>query len=189
MEDFSQLPPDLAAPTDDGACDHLLGASVPDLTLASTSGERISMRERTRRTSVLYFYPRTGVPGQELPEGWNLIPGARGCTPQACGFRDHAEELGDLGAGVIGISAQTTDEQREFAARVDLPFPLLSDAAFLLADRMGMPTFEVDSMRLFKRVTLIVNDSKVMKVFYPVFPPDRNAEDVVAWLKTREMPR
>ncbi len=189
MGHVSELPPDLPAPVDDGACDHLLGTSIPDVTLPSTSWERISLRDATRRLSVLYFYPRTGTPGQEPPEGWDLIPGARGCTPQACGFRDHAQELADLGAEVIGISAQTTDEQREFAMRVGLPFALLSDPALLLAGRMGLPTFEVESVRLFKRVTLIAKDAKVVKVLYPIFPPNRNAEDVVAWLKMVEMSR
>ncbi|MGI8518997.1 MAG: peroxiredoxin [Actinomycetota bacterium] len=189
METFRELQPNLPAPIDDGACDRLLGTSVPDMTLPSTSGERISLRQRTRHASVLYFYPRTGVPGQQLPDGWDLIPGARGCTPQACGFRDHAAELEDLGAQVLGISAQPTDEQREFAERIGLPFSLLSDPALLLAEQMGLPTFEVGSMRLFKRVTLIAKGAKIVKVFYPIFPPDRNAGDVVAWLKTNEMSR
>lgn len=153
------------------------------MTLPSTGGP-INLRDRTRRRCVLYFYPRTGRPGVALPKGWDEIPGARGCTPQSCGFRDHSDGLRELGSDVMGLSSQTTQEQREFAERVGLPFPLVSDPALLLAEHLRLPTFEVESLRLYKRSTLIAEDSVIVKVFYPVFPPDRNAEEVIGWLAT-----
>jgi peroxiredoxin len=185
MSEFFDLPADLPVPIDDGACDHLLGARVPDVALPATNGREMSVREVANRRCVLYFYPRTGTPGVALPEGWDLIPGARGCTPQSCGFRDHAEELKRLGADVVGVSSQTSADQLEFAERVGLPFPLLSDPSLLLAEAMHLPTFEVEAMRLYKRCTLITEASVITKVFYPVFPPDRNAEQVVAWLSSK----
>jgi peroxiredoxin len=131
---------------------------------------------------VLYCYPRTGTPGESLPPGWDEFPGARGCTPQACAFRDHAAELGRLGAVVHGLSGQTEAEQREFADRVRLPYPLLSDPAFALATALGLPTFELDGSRYYSRLTLIARERVIRAVFYPVFPPDRNAAEVAVWL-------
>jgi peroxiredoxin len=182
VSDLFELPPDLPAPVDDGACDHLLGSSVPDISLMSTAGRAVGLRDVTRGRCVLYLYPRTGTPGVALPEGWDLIPGARGCTPQACGFRDHAAELVALGADVVGVSSQTPAEQLEFSRRVGLPFPLLSDPELELAAELGLPTFEVEGLRMFARCTLVAEASVIVKVFYPVFPPDRNAEEVVRWL-------
>jgi len=184
MADYASLPSDLPVPVDDGACDHLPGMRLPDISLQSTQGGTTRLLDASAGRCVLYLYPRTGTPGVPLPDGWDLIPGARGCTPQSCGFRDHAQELRSLGATVVGVSSQSPDEQREFSERVELPFPLLSDAALLLAERLRLPTFEVEGMRLYRRVTLIVEDGVITKVFYPVFPPDRNAEEVLAWLST-----
>jgi peroxiredoxin len=176
------LPPDLPVPVDDGGADHLEGAGVPALSLPSTAGEEINLGSAAARTLVLYLYPRTGRPGEPLPAGWDEIPGARGCTPQSCAFRDHFAELGSLGADVLGLSAQTLADQKEFAGRVRLPYPILSDSELELAAALRLPTFEVAGMRLYRRLTMIARDGRIEKVFYPVFPPDRNAADVVSWL-------
>jgi peroxiredoxin len=175
------LPPDLPRPVDDGAADHLVGISLPSLTLPSTAGDGLDLAA-AGDTLVLYCYPRTGRPGERLPSGWDEFPGARGCTPQACAFRDHSRELRQHAAAVYGISGQTLAEQREFAARVDLPYPLLSDPEFALAAALRLPTFELEGSRYYSRLTLIARRGAVVEVFYPVFPPDRNAADVVAWL-------
>jgi peroxiredoxin len=176
------LPPDLPVPIDDGGADHLEGAAVPALVLPSTSGEEINLESAAAGTLVLYLYPRTGRPGEPLPEGWDEIPGARGCTPQSCAFRDQFAELGSLGADVVGLSAQTPADQVEFAGRVGLPYPILSDPELELAAALRLPTFEIAGMRLYRRLTMIARDGRIEKVFYPVFPPDRNPADVVAWL-------
>ena len=176
------LPPDLPIPVDDGAADHLDGATVPRLSLPASSGGAIDLAAAAQDTLVLYCYPRTGRPGEPLPPGWDEIPGARGCTPQSCAFRDHFAELDALGARVLGLSAQTRPDQVEFAERVGLPYPLLSDPGLELAAALRLPTFEVAGMRLYRRLTLIARDARIVKAFYPVFPPDRNAADVVAWL-------
>jgi peroxiredoxin len=177
------LPPGLPVPVDDGACAHLLGMPVPDVVLSATSGEDVDLADLAAELAVVFVYPRTGRPGVEPPPGWDEIPGARGCTPQACGFRDHYTEFAALGAGVVGISAQTLDEQREFAERAQIPYPLLSDSDLVLADVLRLPTFEADGMTLYKRVTLVLAHGGVAKVFYPVFPPDRNASDALEWLR------
>jgi peroxiredoxin len=182
------LPRDLPAPTDDGACRHLLGAPMPFVTLPATDGRPVDLGARTAPRTVLYCYPMTGVPGKPLPDGWDAIPGARGCTPQTCAFRDHHQELQALGAEVFGVSTQSTEYQREMAERLHLPFPVLSDASFALCEALDLPTFTVDGMRLIKRLTLIVAGGRIAKVFYPVFPPDRNAEDVLAWLRANPSP-
>lgn len=180
-DDYSQLPENLPAPIDDGACDHLTGLSLPAIPLTSTASRQINLAVLEGRV-VLYCYPRTGQPGVALPEGWDEIPGARGCTPQSCAFRDHHQEILSLGAQVFGLSTQNTEYQMEVAERLHLPFELLSDASFEFTNQLSLPTFEVDGMRLVKRLTLIVNDGKIEKVFYPVFPPNKNAEDVIDWL-------
>ena len=177
------LPDDLPVPVDDGAADHLEGAELPALSLPATSGDALDLGEAARGTLVLYVYPRTGRPGEPLPEGWNDIPGARGCTPQSCAFRDHFGELRTLGADVLGISAQPLPDQIEFAERVELPYPILSDPELALADALALPTFEVAGMRLYRRLTVVARAGRIVKAFYPVFPPDRNAADVVAWLQ------
>jgi peroxiredoxin len=176
-----QLPHDLPVPTDDGACDHLEGAQVPALELESSVGP-LDLAEFAAERAVLYVYPRTGHPDRPVPEGWDAVPGARGCTPQSCGFRDHAEELWELGARVAGLSAQTLEEQVELSERLGILYPVIADPGLRLRDALGLPTFEFEGTTLYKRVTLVFAAGRVAKVFYPVFPPDRNAEEVVAWL-------
>jgi peroxiredoxin len=178
------LPPGLPEPVDDGAADHLPGARLPSLSLPSTAGNEVDPAAAARGILVLYAYPRTARPGEALPPGWDDIPGARGCTPQSCAFRDHFSELAALGAKVLGLSAQPPEDQIEFAERVGLPYPLLSDPELRLAEALRLPTFEVEGMRLYRRLTLIARQGRIEKAFYPVFPPDRNAADVLAWLST-----
>jgi peroxiredoxin len=181
--DPTVLPPDIPAPDDDGGARHLPGMKVADLALPATSGAAVNLARLAGRT-VLYIYPRTGVPGVDLPPGWNDIPGARGCTPQSCGFRDHFAELKGLGVShLFGLSTQDTDYQREAAERLHLPFAILSDARLSFTRAMRLPTFTVAGMTLLKRMALVLDDGVIANVFYPVFPPDRNAADVVAWLR------
>ena len=172
------LPRNLPVPVDDGAADHLTGALLPDVVLPSSQGA-VNVRD----FSVLYVYPRTGRPGRAMLPGWDAIPGARGCTPQSCAFRDQREELAALGASVAGLSTQTLDDQVEFAERNHMPFPIISDEWLELARDPGLPTFEVEGVTLYKRLALISEDGRILKVFYPVFPPDRNARDVLDWLE------
>lgn len=179
------LPPDLPIPVDDGACRHLHGMRIPAVVLPSTGGRMVNLGALTAPRTVLYCYPMTGVPGQPLPPGWDMIPGARGCTPQACDFRDHHRELGELGAEVFGLSTQSSDYQREMAERLHLPFEVLSDAQFQFCDALRLPTFEVEGLRLVKRLTLVIRDGRIETVFYPVFPPSEGAEQVIRWLKQR----
>ncbi|MDB5601668.1 MAG: bcp 1 [Xanthobacteraceae bacterium] len=215
------LPADLPVPQDDGAAAHLTGARWPDLALTGTDGATVHVSRLKGRT-VIYAYPRTGVPGQALPDGWDAIPGARGCTPQSCAFRDHFGELRDLGvAQVYGLSTQDNAYQREVAERLHLPFAILSDADLALTRALNLPTFSVDgarsakvdsgfaserapnmsrdafssrepvstslenasTMTLLKRLTLIVDHGTITQVFYPVFPPDQSARQVIDWLK------
>jgi peroxiredoxin len=176
------LPDNLPVPTDDGAAAHLAGSPLPELTLSATDGSEINLAQLAGRW-VLYVYPMTGQPGVPLPDGWDAIPGARGCTPQSCSFRDHFAELQALGTGVYGLSTQDTDYQREARDRLHLPFELLSDSWLRLKSALRLPTFRVAGMELYRRLTLVVDDGRVSTVFYPVFPPDRNADDVLAWLR------
>ncbi len=177
------LPPGIPVPQDDGAARHLTGMKLPDLALPATRGGAINLALLGGRT-VLYIYPRTGVPGVDLPPGWDDIPGARGCTPQSCGFRDHFAELKALGAShLFGLSTQNTDYQREAAERLHLPFAILSDAKLAFARALNLPTFSVAGMTLLKRMALVFDDGIIDKVFYPVFPPDKNAAEVMAWLR------
>jgi peroxiredoxin len=178
------LPEGLPAPVDDGACDHLVGTAVPRLTLESSRGP-VDVHELGAELAVLYVYPRTGRPDRPTPDSWNAIPGARGCTPQSCAFRDHAAELTSLGARVAGLSTQSQAEQEEFAQREHMPFAVIADPDRRLGAALQLPTFEYEGRVLYKRVTLIFERGRVVKVFYPVFPPDRNAADVVAWLGAR----
>jgi peroxiredoxin len=177
------LPPDIPAPQDDGGADHLTGMRLADLALPATSGNAVNLAKLKGRT-VLYLYPRTGVPGVELPAGWNEIPGARGCTPQSCGFRDHFAELKALGvAQVFGLSTQDTAYQQEAATRLHLPFAILSDEKRAFTQALRLPTFDVAGMTLLKRTALVIDDGVIVKAFYPVFPPDKNAAEVVAWIQ------
>src|SRR5918999_1220178 len=173
---------ELPVPQEDGAARHLTGARMPDISLITTDGSSVNFSELAGRT-VIYAYPRTGEPGKALPEGWAAIPGAMGCTPQSCAFRDHFAELRQQGVtNVFGLSTQTPDYQREAVERLKLPFPLVSDAGLRLATALKLPTFNAAGMTLLKRLTLIVDNGEVIKVFYPVFPPDKNAEEVLGWL-------
>jgi peroxiredoxin len=183
VHDPHQLPPDLPVPLDDGAADHLLGLTLPSIQFDATTGDRLDLRDAGAETLVLYIYPRTGKPGVELPAGWDDIPGARGCTPQSCGFRDLHRELTNAGSRVAGLSAQTSEYQHEAATRLRLPFPLLADPSLELAAALGLPTFEIGDTTLYKRLTIIARDGKIAKVFYPVFPPDENAVKVLSWLE------
>lgn len=176
--DWSTLP----APVDDGVADHLEGLKLPSLALAATNGTSVDLASLPGLT-VVYAYPMTGRPDTPLPEDWDMIPGARGCTPQSCAFRDHFADLTALGVNhLFGLSAQPTDYQKEAATRLHLPFPLLSDADYQFADRLNLPTFESSGIRLLKRLTLIIRNGQIIKAFYPVFPPDQNAQAVMDWL-------
>jgi peroxiredoxin len=177
------LPADLPRPVDDGAAAHLVGLEMPKVSLVSTSGRKVDLSGLEAARTVIYAYPMTGVPGKPLPEGWDMIPGARGCTPQSCGFRDHHAELAVLGAEVLGLSTQTSEYQKEMSERLHLPFEVLSDAQFKLCDALRLPTFEAAGMRLLKRLTLIVRGRRIEHVFYPVFPPNESAAEVMAWLR------
>ena len=177
------LPTDIPAPQDDGGARHLTGMRLPDLGLPATSGEAVNLSKLKGRT-VVYVYPRTGVPGVDLPDGWDAIPGARGCTPQSCGFRDHFAELKQLGvAHLFGLSTQDTIYQQEAASRLHLPFAILSDETLALTKALELPTFEVAGMMLLKRMAWVIDDGVITKVFYPVFPPDKSAAEVVAWIQ------
>lgn len=187
-EDLYRIPEGIPAPTDDGAADHLPGASLPSLPLASTAGDAVDLSALPGLT-VVYCYPMTGRPDTELPEGWDEIPGARGCTPQSCAFRDHHAEIQALGARVFGMSTQSTDYQREAALRLGLPYELLSDEGLTFARTLGLPTFEVEGNTLLKRLTFVSENGRITKVFYPVFPPGENAAKVVEWLESRSQTR
>ncbi len=180
--DYTALPPDLPVPEDDGAADHLPGLALPSLALPSTRGGSADLAALARGRLVAYVYPRTGTPGEPSPVGWDDIPGARGCTPQSCAYRDALAEFEQLGVTVVGISAQPAAEQAEFAAREQIPFPLLSDTGLALAQAPGLPTFEAGGMTLYRRLTLVAEAGTIVKAFYPVFPPDRDAAAVLTWL-------
>jgi len=185
LDNLYELPKDLPVPQDDGACAHLDGMRLPSIPLMSTRGERVDLSARAGR-SVVYCYPRTGRPDEPSPAGWNEIPGARGCTPQSCAFRDHYAELRALGIdAVFGLSTQDTAYQTEAVQRLHLPFDLLSDEKLAFAHGLKLPTFEVEGMTLIKRLTLIVHAGCIEHVFYPVFPPDANAPAVIHWLVER----
>ena len=179
------LPDDLPVPQDDGAADHLTGLALPSVPLPATDGSEVDLSRLEGRT-IVYAYPRPGVPGEDpLTPDWDAIPGARGCTPETCAFRDHHAELLAAGASaVFGLSTQDTNYQRELAERLHLPFTILSDEALTLTKALQLPTFEAAGLTLLKRLTMVVNDGTIEHVFYPVFPPDRQAEEVLTHLQT-----
>jgi peroxiredoxin len=188
--DVYTLPANLPVPQDDGAADHLRGAAVPALALPATSGGLVSLAELARQPAVLFFYPRTGEKGKSAGPTWDLIPGARGCTPQSCGFRDLHGGFRALGVRVAGVSTQTTAYQREFVERNHVPFDLLSDAELRLTHALKLPTFEfpvpgIGASTLIKRMAWYLEAGRIAHVWYPVFPPDKNAEIVLGWLRAR----
>jgi peroxiredoxin len=184
LHDPTVLPEDLPVPRDDGAARHLAAMRLPAIALAATDGATVDLSALAGRT-VVYVYPRTGRPGRASPTGWDGIPGARGCTPQSCGFRDHFADLKRLGvAQLFGLSTQDTDYQREAVERLHLPFAILSDADLKLTRALNLPTFAVDGLTLIRRMAWVIDDGVFTRVFYPVFPPDKNAEEVVNWLQS-----
>lgn len=190
LRDLTRLPADLPVPSDDGAADHLRGMALPARRLQSTRGALVDLVGATADRAVLFFYPRSGVPSEPPPDGWDLIPGARGCTPQSCGYRDLHAEFQALGCRIFGISTQTPAFQREFATRVHLPFELLSDERLELTRALRLPTMEFPvrsggPKTLTKRLSLYVEAGRIERVWYPVFPPDRNAANVIQWLQAR----
>jgi peroxiredoxin len=184
---LNQLPANLPRPKDDGAARHLKGMALPDLELPSTSNRRVNLSKIAAPRVVIYAYPMTGRPDRQLPQGWDDIPGARGCTPETCGFRDHHKDLAKLQAEVFGVSTQDTPYQQEMVKRLEVPFEVLSDEHMELARALKLPTFTVEGMTLLKRLTLVARDGRIEHVFYPVFPPDKHAEEVIAWLKAHRV--
>jgi peroxiredoxin len=182
------LPADLPVPVDDGAAAHLLGRSIPDLSMRSTAGHEVDLAELAAGALVLYVFPKMGPPGGVDPPGWDETPGAYGCTQQSCAFRDRYREFSALGYSVAGLSAQAPDEQAEAAQRLQLAFPLLSDQERRLGEALGLPTFHLAGVTLYKRTTLVARGGRVVKVFYPVFPPDENADEVLEWIRPNTPP-
>jgi peroxiredoxin len=180
---LDRLPPNLPVPQDDGGCRHLVGMRLPDLELASTRNRRVNLAKVTARRVVVYAYPMTGRPGVTLPAGWDEIPGARGCTLETCGFRDHHADLATLQTEVYGVSVQTTEYQQEMVTRLKVPFEVLSDAQMTLVRALKLPTFTAGGMTLIKRLTMVASAGRIEHVFYPVFPPDTHAEEVIGWLR------
>lgn len=184
MTNLNQLPTDLPIPQDDGAANHLLGMRIPDLSLRATAGKQINVGAIKSRL-VIYCYPMTGQPNVALPDGWDQIPGARGCTPQSCAFRDHHQELQTLGAEVIGLSVQSTEYQQEMAERLHLPFPVLSDADYQFQKALQLPSFVAAGMTLLKRITIIANHGVIEAVHYPIFPSDSDPAWVISYLENK----
>jgi peroxiredoxin len=184
--DSFPLPANLPVPLDDGACDHLPGMRIPSIALRSNKGRMLSLSEPTSERVIVYAYPRTGTPGIAVPQSWDEIPGARGCTPESCSMRDHNQEVKTLGAVIFGLSTQTTEYQQEVAGRLHLPFEILSDVDLKLTHALNLPTFTFDNMVLIKRLTLVLKNGTIEKVFYPVFPPDKHGEQIVAWLQRKQ---
>lgn len=183
MTSFEKLPQSIPVPIDDGACNHLVNQALPSILLSSTEGKDVDLSAISGRI-VIYCYPMTGQPSSALPNGWDEIPGARGCTPQSCAFRDRDRELKQLKTQVYGISTQSTEYQLEAVKRLYLPFELLSDRYLQFANSLKLPIFEIENKQLIKRVTLIAQDGKIIKVFYPIFPPNKNADEVIEWLES-----
>jgi len=186
---LNALPANLPRPVDDGGARHLKGMAIPDLALPSTANRQVNLSKMSSPRVVVYCYPMTGRPDRKLPEGWDDIPGARGCTPETCGFRDHHKDLAKLQTEVFGVSTQTTEYQQEMVKRLEVPFEVLSDEHFAFTKALRLPTFTVAGMTLMKRLTLIARAGRIEHVFYPVFPPDTHAEAVIGWLKRHPVVR
>jgi peroxiredoxin len=185
VTDFTQLPAGLPVPEDDGGADNLVGRAAPSLSLQSTTGRRVALDGLGPGRTVLYVYPLTGRPGVNLPDGWDNIPGARGCSTEACDFRDHhADLLASGSSAVFGLSSQDTDYQREVVERLRLPFEILADPQLSLVDALALPTFQAHGLTLYKRQTLVITDGVIEHVFYPIFPPNKHAQVVLAWLRS-----
>lgn len=187
-DDLYSRPADIPIPEDDGASAHLPGLTIPSVSLKATSGDWVDLSTRGTPWLVVYAYPRTGLPNSEPAGGvaaWNAIPGARGCTPQSCSYRDHHQELAELGAEVFGLSTQTTEYQREAVDRLHLPFPLLSDSHLRLAGPLRLPVFLHHATKLLCRLTLVARRGRIEAVHYPVFPPEEDAQWVAGWLRDR----
>ncbi|MEM8627243.1 MAG: peroxiredoxin [Pseudomonadota bacterium] len=180
---LTELPKDLPQPEDDGGADHLPGLEMPPLSLLGTDGATVQLDRLPPPRTVIYIYPMTGRPDCALPEGWDAIPGARGCTAQSCALRDHASELRAMGAHIFALSTQDSAYQKEMVARLHLPFSALSDSDLALTHALRLPTMEVEGMTLLRRMTLVIREARIEHVFYPVFPPDRSAEQVRDWLR------
>ena len=180
---LNDLPANLPRPKDDGGARHLRGMTMPDLELPSTANRTVNLSKISAPRIVVYCYPMTGQPGKALPQGWDDIPGARGCTPETCAFRDHHKDLQQLGAEVFGLSTQTTEYQKEMVDRLHVPFEVLSDVDLAFVHALRLPTFDIEGMTLVKRLTLVLSQRKIEKVFYPVFPPDTHAAAVIDWLR------
>ncbi len=190
MSDYTSLPGDLPAPVDDGAADGLAGSTMPALSLAATVGGDVDLAALPAGRTVLYVYPMTGTPGVALPDGWDEIPGARGCTPESCAFRDHFAQLREAGAAAVyGLSTQDLETQRETVARLELPYALLADPEVALGAALGLPTFPAGGATRYRRITLIVTDGRIEHVFYPIFPPDGHAAEVLDWLSAHAAAR
>ncbi|NBO85503.1 MAG: peroxiredoxin [Burkholderiaceae bacterium] len=185
MTNLNQLPTDLPVPQDDGACNHLVGMPLPNVALLATDGSMVNLSQLAGRL-VIYCYPMTGQPNVPLPEGWDQIPGARGCTPQSCAFRDHYQELQALHANVFGLSVQSTEYQREMATRLHLPFQVLSDEQYQFQKALNLPTFVAAGMTLLKRVTFISHQGRIEAVHYPIFPSDSDPAWVLDYLKNKK---
>ena len=186
IEQFT-LPDNLPVPENDGACDHLLGLEIPSIKLQSTQNRWIDVRQQSQKATVFFFYPRTGEAGRIMPEDWDMIPGARGCTPQSCAFKEMYEEFLAEGFDVFGVSSQSNMYQQEFSERMTIPFGLLSDESFVLTKVLGLPTFEYQAQRLIKRLAFITAEGKIIKFFYPVFPPNENAANVFRWIQEQKL--
>lgn len=183
MKDLHSLPDDLPVPVDDGAADHLSGMMLPEVRLPLASGGEVSLREFSHERLVVFVYPRTGTPGAPPIDGWDQIPGARGCTPQSCAYRDRISDFHDLGVTLLGLSAQPIEEQDAFREREGIPYGLLNDSALELRRTLNLPVFKAGGMALYRRLTLIADGGRIVKVFYPVFPPDKNATEVLDWIR------
>lgn len=180
--DFHKLPEGLPVPVDDGAAGHLEGREFPAVSLDSTAGGQADLPQVFGERAVLFIYPRTGVPGEPLLPGWDSIPGARGCTPQSCSYRDRFSGFSSESVSVFGMSAQTAPAHAEFKARESIPFDIFSDPGMKLASLLELPTFEISDLTLYRRLTMVIGNGRIEKVFYPVFPPDEDASNVLAWL-------